>query len=589
MRELGVAPDGFSFPLIIRACTSIVNPKVCKIVHGHATLMGFQFHLHVANELIGMYGKIGQMDSAYQLLNRMPRRNVVSWNVIISGYAANYDCRGAFEMFGRMELEDGLEPNLITWTSLLSAYARCGQDNEVLRLFKEMRGMGIAPNAEAVSVVLSVCGDLSALDKGKEIHGYVVRSGFEDYVFVKNSLICMYGKHGQREDAKALFSEIKIKNLVTWNALISSYAAAGLCDDAFEVFSQLEKLGAESIIKPNVVSWSAVIGGFASNGRGNESLELFRQMQHAGVDPNSVTIATILSVCAELAALRLGREIHGHVIRSLMNKNILVENGLLHMYAKCGCLRDGCSVFEWIEDRDLISWNSMIAGYGMHGFVEDALNTFYKMIEAGFRPDGITFVALLSACSHTGLVTKGRQLYDQMIHEYMLSPQMEHYACMVDLLGRAGLLQEASKFVKMIPIKPNACVWGALLNSCRIYKNMAVAEETFKSSGLHSEGTGSYMLLSNIYAECERWEDSAKMRVLTKMKGLKKSPGQSWIEVKKKIYLFSAGNLMQPGLEKVYKVLEDLGLQMEDSGYIPDETFALQYVAEEEADIVCAQ
>ncbi|XP_058073886.1 putative pentatricopeptide repeat-containing protein At1g17630 [Magnolia sinica] len=582
MRELRVSPDGFSFPLIIRACASIRNPKLCRAVHHHVILMGFQFHLHVGNELIGMYGKIGQKGCALQVFDRMPHRSVVSWNTLISCYAMNYDCDGAFGMFERMALER-VEPNPVTWTSVLSAHARCGRWEEVVGLYGEMRTRGNGATAKAVAVVLSVCADLDALEKGKEIHGYVIRIGFEDYVFVKNSLICMYGKHGQGEDARVLFSEMKMKSLVSWNALISSYAAGGLCDEAFEVFSQLEKTGEDSNVRPNVVSWSAVIGGFAWRGRVDESLELFCQMQCVGIEPNSVTIAGVLSVCAELAALGLGQEIHCHVIRGQMDANILVENGLLHMYAKCGSLRDGKLLFERMEERDLISWNSMITGYGMHGFGKDALRAFDEMVEAGIKPDGITFVALLSACSHAGLVAEGRWLFDQMTNELMLVPQMEHYACMVDLLGRAGLLQEASEFVKTMPMKPNACVWGALLNSCRIYKNTTVAEEAaLRIHGIESETAGSYMLLSNIYAACGRWEDSARVRVLTKTRGLKKNPGQSWIEVKKKVFMFSAGNASQPGLEGVHGILEDLGLRMEAEGYIPDNSFVLQNVGEEE-------
>ncbi|KAF8388807.1 hypothetical protein HHK36_025487 [Tetracentron sinense] len=482
-----------------------------------------------------------------------------------------------------MEME-GLEPNPVTWTSLLSAHSRCGQQAVALRLFGDMKMRGVGATGEAVAVILSVCADLDAFDEAKAIHGYVVTGGFQDYMFVKNSLICMYGKHGNTEDAKFLFSKMKSRNLVSWNSLISCFADAGLCDEAFEVFLQLEKSEGDPMVRPNVISWSAVIGGFASKGRGEESLELFRRMQQVRVMTNSVTISSVLSVCAELATLGLGREIHGHVIRGLMDENILVGNGLVNMYTKCGSLKNGRLVFDRIQDRDLISWNSMIAGYGMHGFGENALITFDEMVKAGLKPDGITFVAVLSSCSHAGLVAEGRRLFDQMIREFRVPPQMEHYACMVDLLGRAGLLQEASEILKMMPMEPNACVWGALLNSCRMYKNTEVAEATAsRIFSLKLETTGSYMLLSNIYAASGRWEDSARVRMSAKTKGLKKSPGQSWVEVKKKIYMFSAGNSsMQQGLEEVFVILEDLGMRMESEGYIPDKSFVLQDVDEEE-------
>ncbi|GLT77873.1 hypothetical protein SLA2020_494280 [Shorea laevis] len=274
-------------------------------------------------------------------------------------------------------------------------------------------------------------------------------------------------------------------------------------------------------------------------------------MQLAPVMANCVTISSVLSVCAELAALNLGREIHSHVVRALMESNILVGNGLINMYTKCGGFKEAQLVFEKIDGRDLISWNSMISGYGMHGLGENALKTFDEMIKSELKPDSVTFVSVLSACSHSGLVAEGRRLFSQMINKFRVEPQMEHYACMVDLLGRAGFLKEASDIVKSMPMEPNDCVLGSLLHSCIMYKNTDVAEETASHIlNLNSETTGSYMLLSNIYAASGRWEDSARVRISAKTKGLKKIPGQSWIEVKKKLYVFSAGNMCNRGWRK---------------------------------------
>lgn len=569
MRRTGVLGDGFTFPLVLRACASMGNSSFCKIVHGHALEMGFQNHLHVANELIGMYAKLGQMGDAHNVFDRMGVRSHISWNTMVSGYALNYDCNGALEIFKRMQSE-GVEPNLVTWTSLMSSHARSGWHKEAMELFDLMRMRGIEVSAEALAVALSVCADLGAFCRGKVIHGYVIKGGFEDYSFVKNALLCMYGKHGDVNSANNLFLEIKNKSSASWNALITSHADAGLCDEALEIFSQMERLEDCPTLRPNVVSWSAVIDGFASQGRGEEALELFRRMQFAKVVANAVTISTILSVCAELPALHLGREIHGHVIRALMDKNILVKNGLVNMYTKCGCLREGHTVFEKIEKKDIISWNSMITGYGMHGLGVNALETFDQMIKLGFKPDKVTFVAIISACSHAGLVPEGRRLFDLMLREYQIEPQMEHYACMVDLLGRAGLLKEASEIVKNMSLEPNACVWGALLNSCRMHKNTEVAEEIASymfSLNLH-ETTGNYMLLSNIYAASGRWKDSARVRTSARTKGLKKYPGQSWIKVKKNVHVFSAGNNMQNGLEQVSGILEALTLQMESEEHV---------------------
>ncbi|KAK9131210.1 hypothetical protein Sjap_011697 [Stephania japonica] len=571
-------PDEFTFPLVVRACASMGNWDMCKLVHVHVLVSGFQFHVHVANELIGMFGKLGYMDHARKVFDRMQFRSCISWNSLISGFSKNYDLEGTINTFKWMELE-GMEPILVAWTSLLSAHARCGECEDVLRLFCKMRlkrnGQPLLKTILQVALAYLVCADFYMIYEGIVIHGYVVTGGFQDYMFVNNSLICMYGKNGNIDDSSSSFRQMKTKNLITWNSLISSFAEAGLCDEAFEAFLQLEKSG-DSMLQPNVITWTAVISGFSSKVRGNECLDMFRRMLYANVDPNSVTFASVLSACGELAVLDRGKEIHGHSIRARLDNNILVGNGLINMYMKCGKLKEAQIIFDKLGDRDLVSWNFMIAGYGMHGFGEDCLLTFRQMVEVGQRPDEVTFVAVLSACSHAGLVTEGQLLFDQIVNVFSIQPLMEHYACMVDLLGRAGMLQKACDIIKNMPMEPNVCVWGALLNSCRMYKNTDLAEvAATKIFSLETRTAGSYMLLSNLYSACGSWQNSAKVRMLAKTKGLKKIPGQSWIEVQNKVHTFLAGNALQPGLKEVYHILEDLGLKME-TDYVTDSNSELQ-------------
>ncbi|CAI8601237.1 unnamed protein product [Vicia faba] len=557
MRKFGFLPDGFTLPLIIKSCSYLGILRICKIVHCHVLELGFKNHVHVMNELVGMYGRVRRMEDACKVFDGMVVRSVLSWNTLVSSYAFNLDSVGAFRIFKRMELE-GLKPNYVTWTSLLSSHARCGLYDETMELLKLMRIKGVEISAEAIAVVLSVCADMEGVQWGKEIHGYVIKGGYEDYLFVTNALIGTYAKkHEHLEDAHKIFSDIKNKNL-------------------------LEKSNGHPAVRPNVISWSAVISGFASKGCGEESLELFRRMQLAKVMPNCVTISSVLSVCAELAALNSGRELHAYTVRNLMDVNISVGNGLINMYMKCGVFKEAHLVFDNIKDRDLISWNSLIGGYGMHGLGDNALRTFDEMIKAGMRPDNITFVAVLSACSHAGLVAAGRNLFDRMVREFRIDPNVEHYACMVDLLGRAGLLHEASDIVKNMPIEPNECVWGALLNSCRMYKDTDVIEETASQIlAQKSEITGSFMLLSNIYAANERWEDSARVRVSAKKKGFKKVPGQSWIEVRKKVYTFSAGNVVHLEQGEIYAILDELALQMASVNYNINNFFDQQCISDQ--------
>ncbi|XP_016441481.1 putative pentatricopeptide repeat-containing protein At1g17630 [Nicotiana tabacum] len=582
MCEFGNLADGFGFPLIIRACGMLGDHNVCSIVHCHVVQMGFRDHLHVGNELMNMYGKIGRMEIAHKVFDRMTVRTQISWNIIVSGFAQNFDCDAAYKTFLRMESE-GFEPNSVTWTSLLSSFARCRRHEDTWKLYVLMRKKEVEVTAEALAVVISVCVSDDVIDKCETVHGYVIKGGFENNSIVTNSLLCTYGKSGAVKQAECLFSGLQLKTIVTWNSLVSCYAESGLCNEAYSLFLQLQELN-DPTMKPNVISWSAVIGAFAMVERHEESLEIFRSMQVARVLANDVTMSSVLSVCAELSNFRLGMEVHGNSVRFLMDKNSLVGNGLVNMYMKCGSLQKGNIIFEGIGKKDLISWNTMISGFGMHGLGANALETFEQMINAGTKPDEVTFVAVLSACGHAGLVDEGNKVFDQIKKVFGIEPQMEHYACMVDLLGRAGLLQRASEMVQNMPMRPNVCVWGALLNACRMHKNTEVAEETAAQIfNLESKMTGSYMLLCNLYAGNGRWNDSANVRISAKTQGLKKAPGQSWIEVKKKVYMFLAGQPMDSGMEDVHIMLNILSLHMAKEEFMAQKSSALQCAEEQES------
>ncbi|KAL6627254.1 hypothetical protein ACP70R_030980 [Stipagrostis hirtigluma subsp. patula] len=575
MRALAPAlPNSYTLPLALRATPS---PRLASAVHAHALHLGLQAHPDVAGQILAAYARLGRADEARQVFDVLPvRRTTLSWNTLISAYSIGCDPdaeRGAFACM----VAAGARPDAVSWTALLSAHARCGRHPEVLELFGEMHGSGCEGNAEAIAVVLSACpyAGCSAVAKGKAVHAYgVVKGIVRGYLFVTNSLVCMYGKLGEMEEAKKVFQDAGEKNVVTWNALITSYAAAGLCDEALDVFARMEQCG--GMVTPNVVSWSAVIGGFASSGDMQRALELFLQMQLRRVLPNVVTLVTVLSACAELLALRLGREVHAHAIKGVLDRHLLVQNGLINMYAKCGRVAAAHKVFDQMKSRDLISWNSIIAGYGMHGLCDEALAMFAEMARAMVEPDAVTFVSVLSACSHGGRVLEGRRLFDQMVQEHKISPSMEHYTCMVDLLGRAGLLRDASELIKTMPMRPDLCVWGALLNSCRIHGNAAMAEATItKVLQAEAESTGNHMLITNLYAACGMWDDSKRVRVMTKEAGLRKNPGQSWIELGNKVFAFTAGSAALPEAEEIFRVLDDLYREMRDKEHSTFDAIAI--------------
>lgn len=566
MRERGFTGDGFILPVILRACRHLGRYGLCRAFHSQVIQIGLQNNVHVVNELLALYPKAGRMGDAYNLFVEMSVRNRMSWNVMISGFSQDYDCESAVKIFEWMQREE-VKPDEVTWTSLLSCHSQCGKFEDVIKYFNDMRMSESALSGEAIAVLFSVCAELGEFIVAEKVHGYVIKGGFEDYLPSKNALTYLYGKQGKVKDAQQVFRQIRNKGIESWNSLITSFVDAGKLDEALSLFTELEEMNDFGNIKANVVTWTSVIKGCNVQGRGDDSLEYFRRMQFSKVLSNSVTICCILSICAELPALNLGREIHGHVIRTSMSDNILVQNALVNMYTKCGLLSEGSLVFEAIRDKDLISWNSIIKGYGMHGLGERALSMFDRMIKSGFHPDGIALVAVLSACSHAGLVEKGREIFYSMSKKFGIEPQQEHYACVVDLLGRVGFLKEASDIVKNMPMEPKACVLGALLNSCRMHKNMDIAEGiALQLSVLEPEMTGSYMLLSNIYSAGGRWEESAKVRALAKKKDLKKVSGSSWIELNKKVYKFSSGSIVQSEFASIYPVLKDLVSHMLKKG-----------------------
>lgn len=572
MRARGLTGDGFILPLVLRACRYSGRFGSCGAFHSHVIQIGLLENLHVANELLALYPKAGRVGDAYKVFVEMPVRNRISWNVMISGFSQGRDCEGAVRVFEWMRREEFV-PDEVTWTSVLSCHSQCGKFEDVVKYFEVMRMSVNVVSGEALAVLFSVCAELGAFGTAEKVHGFVVKGGFEEYLPSKNALTYVYGKQGRVKEAEQLFRQIRNKGIESWNALITSLVDAGKLDEALSLFTELEEMNGFCNVKANVVTWTSVIKGCNVQGRGDDSLEYFRRMQFSEVLSNSVTICCVLSICAELPALNPGKEIHGHVIRTSMSDNILVQNALVNMYSKCGSLSEGNLVFEAIRDKDLISWNSMIKGYGMHGFGEKALTMFDRMIKSGLHPDGIALVAVLSACSHAGLVEEGREIFSSMSNKFGIEPQQEHYACIVDLLGRVGFLKEASEIVESMPMEPNVCVLGALLNSCRMHKNMDIAENVASQLfGLEPEKTGSYMLLSNTYSASEKWEESAKVRALAKKKDLKKLSGSSWIELKKKVFKFSSGSSVHSEFASVYPVLEDLVSHVWQKGPTHDES-----------------
>ncbi|XXG75313.1 hypothetical protein AAC387_Pa07g3845 [Persea americana] len=444
------------------------------------------------------------------------------------------------------------EKTIFLWNALVRALTLAGEGAEAIALYQEMIRIGVAcdrftyPHVLKACVVSSPSSSISVFHVGKAIHTHILRRGFETQVHVATTLVDFYSKFGLVSYARRVFDGMPEKN---------------------------------------VVSWSAMIGCYAKNSRPCEALELFHEMmEEVGDDyPNSVTMVGLLQACAALSALGQGKVLHAYILRKGLDAIVSVVNALVTMYVKCGSLEAARQIFDQMCRKDVVSWNSMISGYGIHGFGREAIRLFEEMMGAGVEPNVITFVSVLEACSHVGLVEEGKGLFECMVRKYRIFPSVEHYACMVDLLGRAGQLDEAAKIIEMMRIEPDPIVWSSLLGACRIHGNVELAERaSIRLFELEPLNAGNYVLLADIYSEARMWDDVDRVKKLLEARGLRKVPGCSWIEVKKKIYSFVSVDELNPQIEQLHALLLQLSTEMKDRGYVPDTKVVLYELDENE-------
>ncbi|KAK0606900.1 hypothetical protein LWI29_005927 [Acer saccharum] len=553
--DFRIRVNAFSLVNVLFACASLGMWLRGKQVHGYAMRTGLFEDVFVGNAIVDMYAKCGMMEEAKKVFERMKVKDVVSWNAMVTAYSKIGNFEDALGLFEKMRKEN-IELNVVTWSAVIAGYAQRGHGYKALDVFRQMQSCSSKPNAVTLVSLLSGCASVGALLYGKETHCYVIRCVFgvdgndlEDDLMVTNALIDMYSKCKSINVARAMFDAIAPN-------------------------------------ERNVVSWTVLIGGYAQHGEANGALELFSQMfqQVNYVRPNAFTISCALMACARLAALRFGRQIHAYVLRNRYESAFLfVDNCLVDMYSKSGDIGAARVVFDSMQQRNAVSWTSLMTGYGMHGCGHEALKVFDEMKKAGLVPDDVTFLVVLYACSHSGMVDQGLEYFNGMSKEFGITPGPDHYACIIDLLGRAGRLDEAMKLIEVMPMKPSPVIWVALLSGCRIHANVELGEyATSKLLELGSGNDGSYTLLSNMYAKAGRWKDVARIRSLMKHSGIKKKPGCSWVQGKKSTTTFFVGDRTHPESQKIYEILADLIQRVKALGYVPDTSFALHDVDDEE-------
>ncbi|KAG6632465.1 hypothetical protein CIPAW_13G161400 [Carya illinoinensis] len=383
-------------------------------------------------------------------------------------------------------------PDVVSWTSIISGLSKCGFEEEAIFKFSSM---DVRPNSTTLVSVMSACASLRAVELGKAVHGYILRNMDESNVILSNVILDFYVRCGSLAGAKYLFVNMPNRDVFSWTTMVSGNAQRGSSEEAVRVFQEMVEVG--------------------------EAL------------PNEATIVSVLSACSSIGALSLGQWVHSYIdSRSDISVEGNVGNALINMYVKCGHVNLAIQVFNKLMCKDIISWSTIISGMAMNGQGMHALQLFSLMLVLGVPPDDVTFIGLLSACSHAGLVDKGLMFFKVMKNVYGITPQMQHYACMVDIYGRAGLLEEAEEFIRQMPVEAEGPIWGALLNGCRVHRNEKMFER-IRQCLLDTRGVsiGTFALLSNTYASSDRWEDSNKVRDAMRCMGLKKMAGSSWIEV----------------------------------------------------------
>ncbi|KAJ8620144.1 hypothetical protein MRB53_028673 [Persea americana] len=466
-------------------------------------------------------------------------------------------------------------PEIFVWNSCLKSLSKGGSPQDAILLFLRLRQVSLLPDAFTCCLVLNACSRLLEKSIGKAVHGVVEKLGFQLDLFLQNAIVHMYARCGDMDDARRLFDKMPQQDTVTWNVLITQLAKRGKMEVARELF--------DGMPEKSMASWTTMIARYAKCGKPGEAIHLFGEMEEAGVKPNKVTIVAVLAACADLGALELGKRVHEYSNQCGYQKHVRICNTLIDMYIKCGCLEVAQKVFNEMEKRTVVSWSAMIGGLAMHGKGEEALALFSEMTRVGPKPNGVTFVGLLHACSHMGLLDEGRRYFAGMTIDYNIIPQIEHYGCMVDLLSRAGLLQEAREFIKNMPIKPNGVIWGALLGGCRVHKNVEMAEEVITHLlKLDPLNDGYYVVLSNIYAGAGQWEDVANVRKLMRDRGVKKRPGWSSITINGVTHEFVAGDSNHPEAKEIYEKWEELLEQLKLRGYVPDTSVVLLDMDEDE-------
>lgn len=529
MCQKQIKPDNFTYPTILKACAELSNLDFGKEVHMSIDASSLSTDLFVQNALISMYGKCGDLDTARSIFNGMLIKDEISWNSMISEYASKDMWNEAFMLFESMQ-EAGIQSNVITWNTIAGGCLRTGNFKGALELVGQMRVSLCHLDPVALIIALGASSHLCSLKLGKEIHGLAVRNSSIDYVNLKNALITLYSRCGDLTHAYTIFRSIEAKSIISWNSIIS---------------------------------------GFAQWDRSEEATFLFRELFHMDFKPNYVTLAGILPLCARVANLKHGKELHCYIAkRAEFWGCLLLWNSLIDTYARSGKVLVARRLFDLLDERDAVTYTSMISGYGVQGDGKVALNLFEEMIRSHIKPDAVAMVSVLSACSHSGLVNHGQSLFEKMQTVYGISPKLEHFSCMVDLYGRAGLLNKATEILLSMPCKPTPELWATLIGACLVHGNKDIGEwAAGKLLELKPQHSGHYVLIANMYAAAGCWSKLVEVRSFMRDLGVRKEPGCAWVDIGAGVSPFLVDDTSNSQSAEIFLLLRGLTKQMKDVDY----------------------
>ncbi|XAR60119.1 hypothetical protein NMG60_11033371 [Bertholletia excelsa] len=614
MQVKGINPNPFTFATILGALANEAAVEKGVQVHCMIIKTGFESATFVANSLINMYSKSGMVGEARAVFEDMKHRTAISWNGMVAGLVLN------------------------------------GLDLEALKLFYQMRLAGMKLTQGSFATVIKLCANLKELGFAIQLHCWVHKNGLDSAPTIRTALMVAYSKCGKMDDAFKLFSITQnMQNVVSWTAMVSGYLQNGRSEKAASLFCQMRREGIApndftyssiltahptaslfqihaQVIKINyensstvgtalldayikigntgeaakiftlikekdTVAWTAMLAGHAQIGDTEGAVKVFMKSAKEGIQSNEFTFSSVINACASpTASVEQGKQFHAISIKSGYSNSLCVSSALVTMYAKKGNIETANEVFKRQQERDSVSWNSMISGYAQHGYGKKALKVFEEMRTRNLEIDEITFIGVICACTHAGLVDEGQRYFDMMVNDFLIDPTMEHYSCMVDLYSRAGMLNKAMDLINRMPFPAGATVWRTLLAACRVHLNLdlgKVAAENLIS--LQPHDSAAFVLLSNMYAAAGNWKERAKVRKLMDERKVKKETAYSWIEVKNKTYGFVAGDHSHPFSDWIYLKLEDLNVRLRDAGYLPDTNYVLHDVEDENKEAFLSQ